>query len=494
MATTWNPSDKGANVTLSNGNMSAEANASNADSVRATESKTSNKFYFEILIDVNTTNNVVGIGTSSASITEIPGYDANGYGYDALMGNKGHNDVWDTYGDGYTTSDIIGIAVDLDNGKIWFAKNNVWQASGNPTAGTNPAYTGLSGTFFPMYSPEDISTPDPADKGTIRLSATDQTYSPPSGFFSFDAPLVASCLLDGKIRIKDSVLDLLDGKLAVNTPVDLLDGKVRIKDTVSNLLDGKAIITYLATKNLDGKLRVNSPIGLLDGKARIKDTTNNLLDGKVWLYPARDFFDGKVQIKEFVEGVIELPLLDISGYTGAVGDVVLPLLEVLGQASIGVDAQGNVTLPGLEVVGFTGANCRYDLPSLGISGTSVVGIVGSGKVVLPIFTVEGQSFTNAIVNGDITLPSLRVSASSIHGSLCIGEVSLPSLNIAATAKVGVVCTGEVTLPCLIIEGEGGHIPVGNGNVTLPLLQVYSTASILADPRDGCHILRHHRWR
>jgi len=195
-----------------------------------------------------------------------------------------------------------------------------------------------------------------------------------------------------------------------------------------------------------------------------------------------------------ISGGCILSCLDVSGNTGARGDTTLPFLEVLGEASIGVDAQGNVTLPGLGVVGFTGARCNYNLPSLGVSGTSVAGTVGSGNVVLPIFTVEGQSFTDALVNGDITLPSLRVGASSIHGSLCIGEVSLPSLGISATAKVGVVCTGEVTLPCLIIEGEGGHIPTGDGDVILPLLQVYSTASVLADPEDGCHILRHHRWR
>ena len=154
MAVTWNPADKGANVTLSNGNMSAEANASNVDSVRATASKSSGKWYWEVFIDVSgMEGHCTGIGTSSASITERPGQNANGYGYDSSMGEKGHNDTWDLYGDNYTANDIIGIALDLDNGKIWFAKNNAWQDSGNPAAGTGAAYTGLSGTFFPMHGP-----------------------------------------------------------------------------------------------------------------------------------------------------------------------------------------------------------------------------------------------------------------------------------------------------------------------------------------------------
>jgi hypothetical protein len=33
------------------------------------------------------------------------------------------------------TSDIISIAIDLDNDKLYFAKNGVWQNSGDPTSG-----------------------------------------------------------------------------------------------------------------------------------------------------------------------------------------------------------------------------------------------------------------------------------------------------------------------------------------------------------------------
>ena len=42
-----------------------------------------------------------------------------------------------------TAGDHIGVAVDMDKGHIWFAKNNVWQGSGNPATGANPAFTDL---------------------------------------------------------------------------------------------------------------------------------------------------------------------------------------------------------------------------------------------------------------------------------------------------------------------------------------------------------------
>ena len=59
-------------------------------------------------------------------------------------------------GDSYTTGDIIGIALDLDNNKIYFSKNGTWQNSGDPTSGatgtgaisiTDPAST-TSGNYF----------------------------------------------------------------------------------------------------------------------------------------------------------------------------------------------------------------------------------------------------------------------------------------------------------------------------------------------------------
>ena len=93
MAITWNPSDKGANVTLSNGNLSAEANSTNVDSVRATNSKSSGKWYWEIHIDNNVMEgHCVGAATSADSITRRPGYGSTGYGYESMMGDKGHDD------------------------------------------------------------------------------------------------------------------------------------------------------------------------------------------------------------------------------------------------------------------------------------------------------------------------------------------------------------------------------------------------------------------
>ena len=183
MAITWNPSDKNANISLSNGNLTATATNTAWKSVRATDFKSSGKWYWETTIDVAASNNhILGVGTSDASIeppSGYPGGDTHGYGYRGATGQKYYNATPVAYGDTFTAGDIISVALDLDNGKIWWAKNGAWQAAGNPAAGTNEAYSGLSGSFYPMHSPYTNT-----NAATANFGATSLSYTIPSGFKS----------------------------------------------------------------------------------------------------------------------------------------------------------------------------------------------------------------------------------------------------------------------------------------------------------------------
>jgi len=62
-------------------------------------------------------------------------------------------------GNTYTTGDIIGIALDLDNGKIYFAKNNTWLNSGDPAAGTGEVASGIDTTkqWLPVLGSDNNS-------------------------------------------------------------------------------------------------------------------------------------------------------------------------------------------------------------------------------------------------------------------------------------------------------------------------------------------------
>ena len=79
------------------------------------------------------------------------GYTTSGFAY-VSDGNKYTNLTPSAYGNSYTTANVIGVAVDLDNLKIYFAKDNTWQDSGDPTSGatgTGAAFTILAASATP---------------------------------------------------------------------------------------------------------------------------------------------------------------------------------------------------------------------------------------------------------------------------------------------------------------------------------------------------------
>ena len=58
------------------------------------------------------------------------------YGYNSGNGNLYTNAGDSSYGNSFTAGDIIGIAMDLDNSKLYFHKNGTYQNSGVPTSGS----------------------------------------------------------------------------------------------------------------------------------------------------------------------------------------------------------------------------------------------------------------------------------------------------------------------------------------------------------------------
>ena len=100
------------------------------------------KWYTEIKITDNNSVGAVGItfnpgevarqGTTfSAQIADSFIYANNGKQYSSATGTGGSS-----YGNTYTDADIIGIAMDLDNSKLYFHKNGTYENSGVPTSGS----------------------------------------------------------------------------------------------------------------------------------------------------------------------------------------------------------------------------------------------------------------------------------------------------------------------------------------------------------------------
>ena len=130
-------------------------------------------------------------------------YNANGYGYRASdPGTVWYNGEYVTNAlVAYANGDIIGIALDLDNNKLYFSKNGTFANSQDPTDGTNavsivdPASTEIGGYVFAMnenfndqnkvfswnfgYPSYAISSGNTDGNGYGNFE-----YAPPSGYFA----------------------------------------------------------------------------------------------------------------------------------------------------------------------------------------------------------------------------------------------------------------------------------------------------------------------
>ncbi len=160
----------------------------------------SGKWYFEWYIG---SANWPTVGIAKPDFTA--NYSGNG------NGNRTYGDNGSLYGGSssststtYTTGDIIGCAVDMDNGKMWFSKNGTFIDSGNPAGGTNAQFTdllsssdmGSTGQVLPFFSDVNWATTDTvtfnAGQDSSFAGATtaqgnggtgeDFYYTPPSGY------------------------------------------------------------------------------------------------------------------------------------------------------------------------------------------------------------------------------------------------------------------------------------------------------------------------
>jgi hypothetical protein len=150
---TMNPINKSTSMPhFSEGNLKLAPNAGNYNMAFSNMGVSSGKFYYEFGISgtTNTGDNhgIIDLSGIDYSNTNTTAVGTKGYAYYPNNGNKTGIGSTSSYGNSYTNGDIISVALDMDAGKVWFAKNGTYQASGNPATGANEAFSGLSGTYF----------------------------------------------------------------------------------------------------------------------------------------------------------------------------------------------------------------------------------------------------------------------------------------------------------------------------------------------------------
>jgi hypothetical protein len=129
---------------MSEGNLKFTNSTSTYSMRHSTFALTKGKWYAEFKItQMSGGFTIVGIqDTSQFDYDNFLTSASRGYGY-RKDGTKGNNNSASSFGNTFDTGDIIGVAMDLDNNKLYFSKNGTFQNSGDPTSGA----TGTGSAF-----------------------------------------------------------------------------------------------------------------------------------------------------------------------------------------------------------------------------------------------------------------------------------------------------------------------------------------------------------
>ena len=151
---TLNPLDAGSEGTLSEGNTKYTGGTTSGSGelqmAGGTFGVSNGKWYFEVKRGAN--DSAIGIYAAEHGTVNI-GYNNpfvsgwNGYSHFVYTsdGNARSGNANTSYGGAVHDGDIIGVALDLDNGAIYYSDNGTWMDSGDPTSGASK--TGAASNF-----------------------------------------------------------------------------------------------------------------------------------------------------------------------------------------------------------------------------------------------------------------------------------------------------------------------------------------------------------
>ena len=168
---------------LAEGNLKFTNNSTGHRMTNSNIAVSQGKWYCEVKMTTSASQTRVGVIDPEKFLYNTYIHNSGrGYAYKADDGstrfNNGTTDA--NYGDTYTTGDIIGIAMDLDNHKLYFSKNGTFQNSGDPTSGstgTGSAFNLATGVFYSFGA----STQDQGTDPVIEFNFGNPVHSISSG-------------------------------------------------------------------------------------------------------------------------------------------------------------------------------------------------------------------------------------------------------------------------------------------------------------------------
>ena len=186
----------------SNGNTTYTSGSTNQAPISATLGASSGKYYWEVKFVSDTGGYaMIGVASSQTTANNELGHNSTDYAYVSGTGQYRNNDGYTSYGNTYSTGDIIGVALDLDNNALYFSKNGTWQNSGDPTSGASKtgaiSITAPSSTNYGVYLPavsdfggNTIVLDGNFGNGYFGTTAVSSAQNPDDGIgiFEYDVP------------------------------------------------------------------------------------------------------------------------------------------------------------------------------------------------------------------------------------------------------------------------------------------------------------------
>ena len=181
---TWNPNDAAPDIQFSNDNFTVASLAS-WQSVRANAPKSSGKWYFEVELKENHNDfYFVGVASQSFNLNGCCLGSYGSWGYYIKQGElRGDGNI--SAQDAWCEQPVctVGVAVDMDEGEIWWSMNGNWQSS-NSTSMGSASFGNVSGTVYPAVS---LALNDWDDShATIHACSAEMLYGPPPGFSAWE--------------------------------------------------------------------------------------------------------------------------------------------------------------------------------------------------------------------------------------------------------------------------------------------------------------------
>ena len=230
------PASRVGTGTYTNGNLSVATGSSPDFAVANLQIPTTGKWYFECELTANSasTRNI-GLcdasgspdGTSQSRIIR----GDNGQKYSSAGGG------WTSYGVSFTVGNHVGVAVDMDNGAVYFSKDGTYMDSGDPTSGsskTGAAHTDLltasidTAWFLSVYLSSSAAW-------TANFGATTLNTAAPTGYSTLSTaslPTPSVINYEDEYYIQAGISHSNGSTTAVTLPKTVSGGAmVRIKET-----------------------------------------------------------------------------------------------------------------------------------------------------------------------------------------------------------------------------------------------------------------------